>query len=242
MNSRRSFCVAGAVCLFGVCGAFEARADVLIGNMPGNDGTQSAALQNGRIKAMGFTMPGNDAELGTVTLRLQFTGTDVIPQVRIFDDAFGAVGSELLTLDNPAVINVGTDNYEFTPPSPFTLQANATYWLVVYNIGGSSMSWPANSPAIIPTGLATHAGSLFSASGGPNPPTGTSAIMNSYEISTGGPTCRPDLNGDGVVDADDFFLFLQYFADGDPRADFNNDGVIDADDFFIFLNEFAQGC
>ncbi len=56
------------------------------------------------------------------------------------------------------------------------------------------------------------------------------------------PTCRPDLNGDGVVDADDFFLFLQLFAAGDARADFNNDGVIDADDFFAFLNAFAAGC
>ncbi|TVS05121.1 MAG: hypothetical protein EA423_06995 [Phycisphaerales bacterium] len=58
----------------------------------------------------------------------------------------------------------------------------------------------------------------------------------------GAPNCPPDLNGDGVVDADDFFLFLQLFAAGDPRADFNNDGVIDADDFFAFLNAFAQGC
>ena len=56
------------------------------------------------------------------------------------------------------------------------------------------------------------------------------------------PSCPPDLNGDGVIDADDFFLFLQLFADGDTRADFNNDGVIDADDFFAFLNAFATGC
>ncbi len=56
------------------------------------------------------------------------------------------------------------------------------------------------------------------------------------------PTCPPDLNGDGVVDADDFFLFLSLFAAGDPIADFNNDGVIDADDFFAFLSAFAAGC
>ncbi|MCC5786959.1 MAG: hypothetical protein JJU33_09695 [Phycisphaerales bacterium] len=56
------------------------------------------------------------------------------------------------------------------------------------------------------------------------------------------PACPPDLNGDGVVDADDFFLFLQLFAAGDPAADFNNDGVIDADDFFAFLGAFAAGC
>ena len=54
--------------------------------------------------------------------------------------------------------------------------------------------------------------------------------------------CPADLNGDGVVDADDFFLFLQLFADGDPAADINGDGVIDADDFFGYLGLFADGC
>ncbi len=54
--------------------------------------------------------------------------------------------------------------------------------------------------------------------------------------------CPADLNGDGVVDADDFFLFLQLFADGDSRADLNADGVIDADDFFAYLALFAGGC
>ncbi len=57
-----------------------------------------------------------------------------------------------------------------------------------------------------------------------------------------GAFCRPDLNGDEVLDGDDFFLFLQLFAAGDPRADFNNDGVIDANDFFIYLNQFYLGC
>ncbi len=61
-------------------------------------------------------------------------------------------------------------------------------------------------------------------------------------VTAGGAACPPDLNGDGVVDADDFFLFLQLFAAGDPVADFNNDGVIDADDFFAFLSAFATGC
>ncbi|MCC5785510.1 MAG: hypothetical protein JJU33_02280, partial [Phycisphaerales bacterium] len=63
-----------------------------------------------------------------------------------------------------------------------------------------------------------------------------------YAASGGAPTCRADLTGAGVLAADDVFLVLQYFADGDLRADFNNDGIIDADDFFLFLNEFAAGC
>ena len=67
-------------------------------------------------------------------------------------------------------------------------------------------------------------------------------LVGELHYSVGGPSCPPDLNGDGVVDADDFFLFLSLFAAGDLRADFNNDGVIDADDFFSFLNAFAAGC
>lgn len=54
--------------------------------------------------------------------------------------------------------------------------------------------------------------------------------------------CIADINGDGVVDADDFFAFLSLFASGDPLADINGDGVIDADDFFAYLTLFAAGC
>ncbi len=61
-------------------------------------------------------------------------------------------------------------------------------------------------------------------------------------LSTVIPNCRADLNNDGVVDADDFFTYLNLFSLGDPRADINNDGVIDADDFFAYLDLFAQGC
>ncbi|TVS08217.1 MAG: hypothetical protein EA423_01890, partial [Phycisphaerales bacterium] len=62
-------------------------------------------------------------------------------------------------------------------------------------------------------------------------------------IDLGAPfECIADINGDGVVDADDFFLFLQFFASGDPKADINCDGIIDADDFFAYLALFAAGC
>ncbi|TVS09162.1 MAG: hypothetical protein EA423_00440, partial [Phycisphaerales bacterium] len=67
------------------------------------------------------------------------------------------------------------------------------------------------------------------------------AISNQIRVSVGA-RCRPDLNNDGVVDADDFFLFLQFFAAGDMRADMNCDNLIDADDFFEFLTLFAAGC
>lgn len=162
--------------------AGQASADVLITNLPGNDGSQSAALQGGRIKAMGFTMPaGQDYFLDSADVRLNVTGPGVDPLVRIFDDAGGVPVSELAELQDPA-LSVGIDTYSFTPSSPFILEAGQTYWLVVYNAGGDGLDWKASSPGETPTGLASHAGSLFSTTSGPNPPTGTSSILTSYAI------------------------------------------------------------
>ncbi len=56
------------------------------------------------------------------------------------------------------------------------------------------------------------------------------------------PICEADLDGDGGLDSDDFFLYLGLFAGGDKRADINGDGTIDADDFFAYLDLFADGC
>ncbi len=54
--------------------------------------------------------------------------------------------------------------------------------------------------------------------------------------------CSADIDGNGVLDADDFFGYLDLFAAGDPRADVTGDGVIDADDFFAYLDLFVAGC
>lgn len=56
------------------------------------------------------------------------------------------------------------------------------------------------------------------------------------------PACRPDLNGDGVLNLADFGAFQTLLALGDPRADFNNDGVLNLADFGAFQNTFAFGC
>lgn len=79
--------------------------------------------------------------------------------------------------------------------------------------------------------------------------------------------CEPDLSGssdpnnaaygvpDGVVDASDFFYYLDQFAAGNVAvADLSGtsdpndpgygepDGVLDASDFFYYLDQFAAGC
>lgn len=173
--------------------------DVLISNLPGNDATQSASLGDGRIKGMGFTMPSQSSSLVDVTLRMNITGLDVDPLVRIFDDVGGVPSNELLTLENPSITETGIHNLTFLPPSSFTLAADTTYWLVVYSEGADRPHWMGSSPAETPTGLATHAGSTFSASGGPNPPTGSSGILNSYEVRIPAPASVALLGLAGLV-------------------------------------------
>ncbi len=57
------------------------------------------------------------------------------------------------------------------------------------------------------------------------------------------PSCPADLDGDGDADADDFFAYLDAFADGDMSVcDIDADGDCDAKDFFGYLDLFAQQC
>jgi len=50
-----------------------------------------------------------------------------------------------------------------------------------------------------------------------------------------------DITNNGVVDADDFFAYLDLFAADDPAADLTGNGVIDSADFFLYLDYFVQG-
>lgn len=55
-------------------------------------------------------------------------------------------------------------------------------------------------------------------------------------------TCFPDLNGDGVVNTQDFLAFLNLWVAGDPIADWNDDGTVNTQDFLAYLNDWAAGC
>lgn len=54
--------------------------------------------------------------------------------------------------------------------------------------------------------------------------------------------CIADWLGNGEVDINDFFAFLDDFAAGDPRADLTGSGEVDINDFFLYLQEFEAGC
>lgn len=56
------------------------------------------------------------------------------------------------------------------------------------------------------------------------------------------PSCPPDVNGDGLVNTQDFITFLNAYNSGDPLADFNLDGEQNIIDFLAFLNAYNVGC
>ena len=62
-----------------------------------------------------------------------------------------------------------------------------------------------------------------------------------YDLGCAG-GCAADLDGNGSLDADDFFIYLDSFAAGENEADIDDDGDIDAEDFFAYLDLFAAGC
>ncbi len=76
---------------------------------------------------------------------------------------------------------------------------------------------------------------------------GFNDVEINYQLNLSGPECATgcaaDLDGDGDADADDFFAYLDAFANGDfGVCDIDNDQDCDADDFFGYLDLFAQGC
>jgi len=73
---------------------------------------------------------------------------------------------------------------------------------------------------------------------------GTCSVSSQAVVLTVG---APDLNADGVINSQDFFVFLcNFFTPGmcDPLADvdINQDGSITSQDFFDFLAAFFTGC
>jgi V8-like Glu-specific endopeptidase len=237
---------------------YEAENDWVIGNLFGNDATQSFNLKDGRIKAMGFRMPAaQDYILDSAVLRLEFEAFPSIPLVRIFSNVGNAPGSLIATLTNPGILFSGTRNYQFTPSSPIALEGGSSYWLVAYSSGTGTMNWMASDAAQTPTGVAIHNGSLFSASSGPTPPSSvnTSTTLNTYAIyGMPGVFCTGDiaddfgtLGSDGQVSFGDFLALLGLIGPcpggnpgcvGDIADDFGTvggDGQVSFGDFLALL-------
>ncbi|TVS05122.1 MAG: hypothetical protein EA423_07000 [Phycisphaerales bacterium] len=172
----------------------------------------------------------------------------VNPADRQFNFFANVVGPRTIVRSGPLVVtpfsfSVGAAPNDFGPAIEFNdpwTYAGGNLIVEVFHTGHEQGFRNNDAVGTSEPGYLTEFANIWQGTGA-NPVQGNFSIIKL--ITEGGAlTCPPDLNGDGVVDADDFFLFLQLFAAGDMRADFNNDGVIDADDFFAFLNAFAQGC
>ncbi|MCC5785744.1 MAG: hypothetical protein JJU33_03475 [Phycisphaerales bacterium] len=153
---------------------------------------------------------------------------------QVYEDDFGQIGA--LVGEHEVTGDPDNGLSTFQLDGTINLEQGTVYWIGVLPAMNSHGTWRRNNFGETKNRWAWRGPdtwTLFS-----------NSQVSALRVMVGAtvPACPPDLNGDGVVAADDFFLFLQLFADGDMRADFNNDGVIDADDFFEFLNAFAIGC
>ncbi len=55
-------------------------------------------------------------------------------------------------------------------------------------------------------------------------------------------TCLADLNLNNQADPEDAALFNTAYFSEDPQADLNGDGVVDAEDYVLFLDSYSGVC
>ena len=132
-------------------------------------------------------MPAQSYDLNRISLKLRTfqaptTGGLV---VRLYDNnSVSNPGAILLTFLTPTIpANTNPPQaFAFIPPSPFTLSANTTYWVVAYYTGSDIPGWTCGNPSTIPTGLAQHIDAKFDLGVSPNPPTTDATEICQYEV------------------------------------------------------------
>ena len=65
---------------------------------------------------------------------------------------------------------------------------------------------------------------------------------SAYVFDLGCDDCPADLNGDGIVNTQDFLVYLNLWSAGDAAADWNEDGTVNTQDFLAYLNDWVAGC
>jgi hypothetical protein len=118
----------------------SADAGLIVSNIDHTD----APIPVDPFDAQAFTAGGANQVLGSVTLRLgDFSGAAQTVTVSLNSDASGQPGESVLALGS---ISLAADtpsfaDYTVTAPSPFTLQANTTYWVVAQTDSGDFVFW-----------------------------------------------------------------------------------------------------
>jgi hypothetical protein len=90
------------------------------------------------------------------------------------------------------------------------------------------------------TGTATWKVRLRNTSGAKDPVTAT---WNTAELRLyGTPECVADWDMDDDADQGDYGLYESHYLTGDPLADLNGDRIVDGDDWEEFIDQYAAGC
>jgi len=157
----------------------------LISNLTGAENA-AVSLDSGRVAAVGFTMPDSSYTLTAARLKLEVgAGESDSIVVRLFRNSGGnPSGPAIFTFLRPVFIpeNNQPTVSTFFPPTAYTLQADSTYWIVVYNQGSGSVGWTTGSPSLTPTGIATFAGARIDTTAAPNPPTTSTNAIGQFSV------------------------------------------------------------
>ena len=79
--------------------------------------------------------------------------------------------------------------------------------------------------------------------GGPLQPTAFTPTWNTAELRFyGTPECIADWDMDDDADQGDYGLYESHYLTGDPLADLNGDRIVDGDDWEEFIDQYAAGC
>jgi len=132
------------------------RADVIIGNLPGNDGVQFV-FDSASALSVGFTVGSNAITLTSVDFRLETQGTSGNATLEIRNDIGGTPASTgFHAFDSEFVSNGSVSTYSFSSAANPLLAANTTYWLTLGTpltfAGGNALRVSANDPSVSPAG------------------------------------------------------------------------------------------
>jgi hypothetical protein len=223
--------------------SLPAMGDVLLSNFAAPGGPPGTFLGSGSAtvyKAAGFTIGAQAYSLGTVKLTMNFAGGGV-GVVSIWEGV-GSPQARLLNLTTPQ--QTGSGDFTFTVPSPLTLSAGTTYWVVLESVSNppGSFIWDGTTPATNPSGAAAFAGFIYNGTPSPTP--------NRIEVvgSLLNAPCYPNCDGSTqppILTGNDFQCFLARYAQGLPYANCDNSTqppVLSANDFLCFLTAFVVGC
>ena len=142
----------------------------VLSNFPASNNNSSLTVHSGRPAAIKFTT-GNTAEIinGVLLVNTLLGNSQVI--ARFFNDGGSEPGSTQIGSDLTGVVTSAADyrNTWCPAPSPITLAANTTYWMVVTSNNTSGFLWAISSSdspySRTPTGTATYVAAYSNVSG-----------------------------------------------------------------------------